>query len=404
MVVELVAKEDKTAFAVLVALSVSHLLNDTMQSLLPAIYPVLQVNYALTFTQIGVLHFAFQCTAALLQPVVGHITDKRTTFRLLPLGMGLSLIGLLLLAYATSYPALLKQWLGLLTVAWSNREAKLLFPGFPPGIPISLLFGRRAIPYIHDLFLLTRPDDLNLKAKLYMRPSFKYAIRNLNVFFVNSQKTEDDLRAFCKSSAKIIKFRPVVENCFDFNFVQRPSPKTLGGPLKLLMLGTLEPRKNYQYALWLHRTLREKWGNDAELHIVGREGWGVDVKRLAEEPNVHYHGYLEKDDIRALAENCNAYLSTSHDEGLGLPLLEMQYSGLPVIAVDIPVFKEVLNGSGLLIPQGDVAGAADAIVDYFTNVYDETTCPARALENIEHWNRVAEADRRSVIEYLSSEA
>ncbi len=307
--------------------------------------------------------------------------------------------------YASSVKhMLLKQWLGLLTVAWSNREAKLLFPGFPPGIPISLLFGRRAIPYIHDLFLLTRPDDLNLKAKLYMRPSFKYAIRNLNVFFVNSQKTEDDLRAFCKPSAKIIKFRPVVENCFDFNFVQRPSPKTLGGPLKLLMLGTLEPRKNYQYALWLHRTLREKWGNDAELHIVGREGWGVDVKRLAEEPNVHYHGYLEKDDIRALAENCNAYLSTSHDEGLGLPLLEMQYSGLPVIAVDIPVFKEVLNGSGLLIPQGDVAGAADAIVDYFTNVYDETTCPARALENIEHWNRVAEADRRSVIEYLSSEA
>src|SRR5690606_26517205 len=105
--------ESRTAMAVLWSLSLCHLLNDTMQSLLPAIYPVLQVNYALTFTQIGVLHFAFQCTAALLQPVVGHITDQRATFRLLPLGMGLSLIGLLLLAYATSYPALILAAMGI---------------------------------------------------------------------------------------------------------------------------------------------------------------------------------------------------------------------------------------------------------------------------------------------------
>ena len=61
----------------LLALSLCHLLNDTIQSLLPAIYPVLQENYALTFTQIGVLHFAFQATASLLQPAVGLDTDQR---------------------------------------------------------------------------------------------------------------------------------------------------------------------------------------------------------------------------------------------------------------------------------------------------------------------------------------
>ncbi len=99
--------ETRTAVAVLWALSLCHMLNDTIQSLLPAIYPVLQANYALTFTQIGILHFAFQCTAALLQPVIGNMTDKRPSFRLLPAGMGVSLLGLMILAYAHSYAALL---------------------------------------------------------------------------------------------------------------------------------------------------------------------------------------------------------------------------------------------------------------------------------------------------------
>ena len=96
----------RTAYAILGALCACHLLNDTIQSLLPAIYPLLRENYALTFTQIGVMHFAFQVTASLLQPMVGLYTDHRPSFRLLPLGMAASLSGLLLLANAHVYPLL----------------------------------------------------------------------------------------------------------------------------------------------------------------------------------------------------------------------------------------------------------------------------------------------------------
>lgn len=99
--------ETRTALAVLFALSACHLLNDTIQSLLPAIYPVLHENYALTFTQIGFLHFVFQVTASLLQPGVGFVTDRRPMFRLATIGMGASLLGLLILAYATHYWVLL---------------------------------------------------------------------------------------------------------------------------------------------------------------------------------------------------------------------------------------------------------------------------------------------------------
>jgi FSR family fosmidomycin resistance protein-like MFS transporter len=97
----------QTAVAVLVALSLCHLLNDTIQSLLPALYPVFRESYALTFTQIGMLHFAFQVTASLLQPAVGLVTDRRPMFRLATAGMGASLLGLLVLASAGHYWALL---------------------------------------------------------------------------------------------------------------------------------------------------------------------------------------------------------------------------------------------------------------------------------------------------------
>jgi FSR family fosmidomycin resistance protein-like MFS transporter len=94
-------------FAILSAISLSHLLNDTIQSLLPAIYPVLKNSFALTFAQIGLITFVFQVTASLLQPVVGAFTDRRPMPYSLTIGMGASLCGLLLLSVAPSYPVLL---------------------------------------------------------------------------------------------------------------------------------------------------------------------------------------------------------------------------------------------------------------------------------------------------------
>ena len=91
----------------LAAISFCHLLNDMMQSLLPAIYPILRDNYGLTFGQIGFLTFTFQVTASLLQPLIGFFTDKRPQPYSLSVGMGFSFFGLLLLSQAHSYPVLL---------------------------------------------------------------------------------------------------------------------------------------------------------------------------------------------------------------------------------------------------------------------------------------------------------
>jgi FSR family fosmidomycin resistance protein-like MFS transporter len=101
------ASADSTTFAVILSLSFCHLLNDMMQSLVPAIYPVLKNNYALSFGQVGFITLAFQFTASMLQPVVGMYTDRKPQPYSLMVGMGFTLVGLLMMSRAQSYPMIL---------------------------------------------------------------------------------------------------------------------------------------------------------------------------------------------------------------------------------------------------------------------------------------------------------
>jgi MFS transporter, FSR family, fosmidomycin resistance protein len=91
------------AYVVIFGVALGHLLNDVMQSLVTAIYPLLQVEFSLDFWQIGLLSFAFQVTASILQPVIGNYTDKNPMPQSLALGMGSTLVGIVLLAVVHSY-------------------------------------------------------------------------------------------------------------------------------------------------------------------------------------------------------------------------------------------------------------------------------------------------------------
>ncbi len=98
---------DRAAIPVLIVLGTTHLLNDMFQSLIPAIYPIIKSTYQLDFTQIGFITLAFQITASFFQPLVGYYTDKRPVPYSMVMGVGFTLMGLLILAYAHSYLALL---------------------------------------------------------------------------------------------------------------------------------------------------------------------------------------------------------------------------------------------------------------------------------------------------------
>nr|ELR5140830.1 MFS transporter [Providencia stuartii] len=101
------SKTGKTVFSILTAISFSHLLNDMIQSLILAIYPLLQSDFSLSFAQVGLITLTYQITASLLQPVIGYYTDKHPQPYSLPIGMGFTLTGLLLLAMAETFPVIL---------------------------------------------------------------------------------------------------------------------------------------------------------------------------------------------------------------------------------------------------------------------------------------------------------
>jgi MFS transporter, FSR family, fosmidomycin resistance protein len=96
-----------SALGILIALSLSHLLNDSIQALIPAIYPLLKVSFGLSFAQVGLITLAFQLTGSVFQPLVGFYTDRMPKPYSLAVGMGISLAGLVLLALAPHYHVVL---------------------------------------------------------------------------------------------------------------------------------------------------------------------------------------------------------------------------------------------------------------------------------------------------------
>ncbi len=120
------AAKARTSFGILGAISLSHLLNDMIQSLILAIYPLLQAEFSLTFVQIGLITLTFQLASSLLQPVVGYWTDKYPMPWSLPVGMCFTLSGLVLLAMAGSFGGVL------LAAALVGTGSSGFFPGIVP--------------------------------------------------------------------------------------------------------------------------------------------------------------------------------------------------------------------------------------------------------------------------------
>jgi len=153
------------AFPVLGAISFCHFLNDMMQSLLPAVYPLLKGGFDLDFGQIGLLTLTYQITASLLQPLVGLYTDRRPQPYSLVVGMGSTLCGMLALAFAPSYPALLAaaMLMGIGSSIFHPESSRIarIASGGAHGLAQSLFqvggnFGASLGPLLAAFFILPR--------------------------------------------------------------------------------------------------------------------------------------------------------------------------------------------------------------------------------------------------------
>jgi FSR family fosmidomycin resistance protein-like MFS transporter len=123
------APSPKTIYIVLCALSVAHLLNDTFQSLIPAAFPLLKKELSLSYLQIGLIMAVFQLSSSIFQPLVGWLNDKHPQTYALPLGMTSTLFGILLFAYAGSFPIVLiaVALIGLGSAVFHPEAARLTF-------------------------------------------------------------------------------------------------------------------------------------------------------------------------------------------------------------------------------------------------------------------------------------
>ncbi len=296
---------------------------------------------------------------------------------------------------------MVQQWLGIPLRLLRYRSASVLCPGFPPAISVSAIFSRRVWVYIFDLFLLTRKQDLNWKARLYMAPSLYVALKLCKKFLVLSETVAEELRPLCRSDATIVVYRAPARNVFRLDYQERRRPDE-GRPIRLLSIGTVEPRKNYLAAADIRRSLQRQMGRPVELHIVGRFGWGGDYEALGKQEGVTLHGFLDDLEMRALVDSCDAYLYTTHAEGLGLPVLEVQHSGIPVISNDLPILRESLADSALFIDADASDAAAKTICNSFRKADFFPTMSRKSVENVHRWNEQAHGDRNRMLAELSS--
>lgn len=296
---------------------------------------------------------------------------------------------------------MLAQHVTLPLKALLNPRARFVFPGFPPS-PLFLFARDRVIHYVHDAFLITRPKDLNLKAWLYMAWPFRRALKGLKYVLTNSEKTRAEILPFVSDDADITLYRPKVHNVFGLDALRRGAARDAEAPIRIVSMGTVEPRKNYMAAAAILAALRDAGAPNAELHIVGRAGWGDDAERLKSAPGVTLHGYLETADVKALIEGADLYLCTSHDEGLGLPLLEVQFAGIPVFAPDARVFREALGSSGVFIDPAQSDAVARTILDVVGDTAGRGEAARAAQANLARWNAAADEDLASVRLLLAS--
>lgn len=263
-----------------------------------------------------------------------------------------------------------------------NTIVKQLKPDIfiAPNSLISPLFFPKKIKvliFVHDLVYLLYPESMNLITKIQMKLLQRYSIKRANYYWTNSIYTKNLLETYFSKevrnkkifsgsgiNSKLLSFREDGEldhNKFAFSKSNY-----------LLFVGTLEPRKNISFLLELFGQLKY---SDLHLVIVGNKGWGKAEKTFESIINqvnypkkrVHFTGFVELMDLASIYKNALLFISTSLNEGLGLPQLESMALGIPVITPNNSAMKEVVTGAGITVESWDFEDWNLAIEDILKN-------------------------------------
>jgi glycosyltransferase involved in cell wall biosynthesis len=279
------------------------------------------------------------------------------------------------------------------------RRARLdLFHGTNYEVP--LWNKRRNVLTIHDLSLLLHPDKHETNLAQRARRRLPIMVRSASIIITATEHVKREICENLGASADRVRITPYAPRRI---FQPAPGTESLAVRRRLgieeefiLFVGTLEPRKNLYTLVRAFEEIIRSVSRPPQLVIAGGEGWLMDELTSFADPSrlgnrLRLTGYLPDEDLRALYSSCIAFVFPSIYEGFGLPPLEAMACGAPVIASDIPVFRETLGKSAQLVDTQKISELATAIVHLLTN---EGQCRHLASAGQAHaqqfsWHRTA---------------
>ena len=258
--------------------------------------------------------------------------------------------------------------------AIKERVDIMLFPGFPPG----MLTFKPFLMTIFDSTLWKFPEFLSWKARIYLKPLTLIALRRATRIITISETSKNDIGLYIgKNSSKLINNGIAISP--DFKIIKNQEllektrrkyclPKHL-----ILSVGSLEPRKNQLFLFKVFKKICEQYGKERySLVLAGRKAWGkrsvlreIGISGL--ENQVHFTGYVPKEDLINLYNLADIFVFPSIYEGFGLPILEAMACGLPVVASNISVHRELFHSTVLLADPNNVDSFVDGIKKLLNN-------------------------------------
>ncbi|MGO9094264.1 MAG: glycosyltransferase family 4 protein [Bryobacteraceae bacterium] len=294
-----------------------------------------------------------------------------------------------------------------LGAAAAKAQLDLMFyPAFPPG-PLS---ARPFAMIVYDAVPWLYRDTMGLRGKWYMGPLVRRAVRRTAAILTISKAVTSELASLLPRGGAEIAYVGGGVDASPAPCRPRERAATLArlglrSPF-LLAVGSLEPRKNYPALFRAMRLVGA--GSEAQLAVAGRWAWASDeLRRLAEEEGgrIEILGYVSDADLAVLYDAAECCLQASLYEGLGLPVLEALSHGLPVVASDIPVFREIGAERVHLVDFGDPAQVAQRVLWLLKNPRERARSRAAALSLAAEYNWDAAAARAlAVFDRLESSA
>ncbi len=263
-----------------------------------------------------------------------------------------------------------------------------------PAHVLPLIHPRRSVVTVHDLGQLHFPDAYPARQRFYHNWSARWNAHSAAHLFADSEATRDDLIQFYRvAPAKIT----VVYPAYDAKLYQPARDAACLAELKsrfriggdyVLAVGTIHPRKNYARLIEAFERLTSR---DLQLIIVGKRGWLYasifeQVKRLGLESRVSFLDYVPATDLPALFSGARAFAFPSLHEGFGLPVLEAQACGTPVVCSMTSSFPEVAGDAALFVDPFDVDALAGALDRALTDDTLRTKLIEHGFENVKRFS------------------